>query len=443
MVAATIAFLGMGTVVGDPNLDAALKAAVWIRSAEQPLAAKSDAPDLSLYSGESGVLVFWCELAHATGDAKLKEEVQSRAKQLVERSKNLKDFGLYTGLAGVAFAIDSAAKLTDDPKLTKEGMALTRRAIDLAGAALSDPTQRAQLSNDIVSGLAGVGCQALREADLYAARFPVRAETKQDGKREDDELRDVARKLGDFLLSVARNPSPNSQPSAAHLAWEMSPGFAREMPNFSHGTAGVAYFLAQLGVATKEPKYLDAATKGAAYLMSLAGKDGLIWHHKPGGEELDYLGWCHGPVGTARLFAVLQKSTREKGYAQWIDRAAESLQKCGIPDKRTPGYWNNYGFCCGDAGMLRFFLDLYRLDGKPEQLAFAKRLAGFLLAKAEPAGSGLKWTFAENRVSPSEVQAQTGLMQGAAGVGLALVWLHELEEKRDALARFPDAPWRW
>lgn len=443
MVALAFAFFVLGSALDDTYLAAALKTAVWIRSEEQRPAAKTDAPDLSLYSGESGVLVFWCELAHATRNAMLKAEVQTRAKRLTEQSKGLKDFGLYTGLAGVAFAVDCAAKLTDDPKLAKEGMALTRRALDLAVAALNDPNQRAQLSNDIVSGLAGLGCQALREADLYAARFPKPTGAKQDGKSEDDELRDEARRIGDYLLTVAKNPTAVSQPSGAHLAWEMSPGYTREMPNFSHGTAGLAYFLAQLGVATKEPKYLDAAKKGAAYLMSLTGKDGLIWHHKPGGEDLDYLGWCHGPVGTARLFAALHKNTRERGYAKWIDRAAESLQKCGIPDKRAPGYWNNFGFCCGDAGMLRFFLDLYRLDGKPEQIGFAKRLADFLLAKAEPAGVGLKWTFAENRVSPNAVQAQTGLMQGAAGVGLALVWMHELEAKREALVRFPDAPWRW
>ena len=41
------------------------------------------------------------------------------------------------------------------------------------------------------------------------------------------------------------------------------PTFPREMPNFSHGTAGVAYFLATLPQHGGEARHLGAAKDGA------------------------------------------------------------------------------------------------------------------------------------------------------------------------------------
>ena len=47
----------------------------------------------------------------------------------------------------------------------------------------------------------------------------------------------------------------------------------------------------------------------------------------------------------------------------------------------------------------------------------------------------------EHRVQPDLLIAQTGFMQGAAGIGTWL--LHSSESKRDAAERitFPDSPW--
>lgn len=438
----------------DPYLDAALRAAAWIR-AERGRQSEEQRKDLSLYSGEAGVLVFFCELAHATKDPKVVAEVRQLADRLSAKVEGTKDPGLYTGLSGAGFALDCAAELTKDLRYVKAGNRAIQRAFALAKPWLQSDVKDA--SNDIISGLAGIGCAVVRHTevmDAFAASEPN--PTQEQSARESSELRTAAKAIGERLLAVAKQPTSD----ARFLMWEMSPGYPREMPNFSHGTAGVAYFLARLGAVTNEAMYLDAAKKGAAYILSLTGKDRLIFHHKPDGEDLKYLGWCHGPVGTSRLFALLHRQTKQRRYGRWIDQAAEALTACGIPEQRTPGFWNNYGYCCGDAGVLRFFLDLHRLDGKPEQLAFAKRLAGFLIAKGEKAdglrfgdpppqgggglpGEGLKWTFAENRVSPKDVKAQTGLMQGAPGIGLALLWLHEFEAKQEALVRFPDAPWRW
>ena len=64
-----------------------------------------------------------------------------------------------------------------------------------------------------------------------------------------------------------------------------------------------------------------------------------------------------------------------------------------------------------------------------------------LLAHGTADGNGMKWVQAENRVSPEDVTAQTGLMQGASGIGL---WLLRLDadargEPRSGFT-LPDSP---
>jgi hypothetical protein len=53
----------------------------------------------------------------------------------------------------------------------------------------------------------------------------------------------------------------------------------------------------------------------------------------------------------------------------------------------------------------------------------------------------LKLIQAENRIEPDNVRSQTGLMQGAAGIGLFFIHLAELDGNAEAANRFPDSPW--
>ena len=59
---------------------------------------------------------------------------------------------------------------------------------------------------------------------------------------------------------------------------------------------------------------------------------------------------------------------------------------------------------------------------------------------ATPEGDALKWLQAENRTSPQAVVAQTGLMQGAAGVGLAMLHLDGAIAGRRRAVVLPDDP---
>jgi hypothetical protein len=137
--------------------------------------------------------------------------------------------------------------------------------------------------------------------------------------------------------------APSALPSATTL-----------YPNFSHGTAGVGYFLTRLYAATREPAFLEAARAGARYLDAVATRAGggeLVFHHEPGGGDLFYLGWCHGPAGTARFYHALGQVTGEHVWEEKIRAGARALLLSGVPEQRTPGFWNNVSQCCGDAAV--------------------------------------------------------------------------------------------
>jgi lantibiotic modifying enzyme len=214
-------------------------------------------------------------------------------------------------------------------------------------------------------------------------------------------------------------------------------------PNFSHGTAGIAFCLARLHAATGQARFLDAALAGARHLCAIATVDGpsrSIRHSAGRGEGLHYLGWCHGPPGTGRLFHELARQTGDAEWTDWLRGGGEALLASGVPERRTRGFWNNVGQCCGDAAAGEHALSLWGALGDARFLDLARRVAAWLERQSVPAGSGRCWPQAEHRVKPDLLQAQTGYMQGAAGVGSFLLRLWGLDHRRAPKIQLPDCP---
>ncbi len=391
---------------GPDPLAAARQARAWLLT--QPAN-----PQPGLYAGAAGELLFHLEFHRRTGDPAALADAAKIGRTLAAAIPAGTDAGLYSGLGGIGFALHELAKSSPDPAWAEGARQATRKIASLAqprGAGV----QWTEVT-DIISGSAGTGLflLAMKETALAA-------------------------KAGDRLLELA-------EPSEHGALWKMDPKFPRLMPNFSHGTAGVAYFLARLYDETKDRRYLTAAESGARHLLAIADQQGescRIHHHTPGGEDLFYLGWCHGPTGTARLFFQLFKVTGDRRWMEAVRKSANALLTSGIPEARTPGFWNNVGQCCGDAGVAEFLLSLHRETGDRRYLDFAKRLTDHILRAAAPDGSGLKWIHAENRGSPQDVKAQTGYMQGAAGIGVWLLRLDAALAGRPSRLRLPDSPWK-
>ena len=412
-------------------LDAALRAGRWLRATAIDAAGGKTWPAVppvaktaqtNLYSGSPGVVLFLLELHRATGDRGWLDLAVSGADHLAATIPDTlgerDSAGLYTGLAGVAFTLAETGRISGQSRFEQaEAKALGVIAVAArpvgGGVEWTDTT-------DIISGNAGTGLYLLwasARGNAAARELAVRA-----GRR----LVEREHRTGDMSL------------------WMMSRNFTRNMPNFSHGTAGIAYFLATLAGETGDGALLDGAVRGARYLQSIAmtttGDGRRIFHNDPDGRELYYLSWCHGPAGTARLFHRLGAVTRDAQWSAWVPKLAQGTMASGVPE-RSPGFWNNISQCCGNCGVSDFFVSLYGLTRDESYLTFARRCADDTLARSTADGDGLKWVQAENRVSPNVVLAQTGLMQGAAGVGLAMLRLDGAMRGRQPAIVLPDAPY--
>jgi lantibiotic modifying enzyme len=410
--------------VGRPHLDAALEIARWLRAQARPTAAgvawpadpaQPERMDPRLYSGTAGVVLFLVELHQATGDAAALDLVRRGADDLATRVPDDPPphlFGLYGGNEGIALALFAASRVSGDPRHRAAADRILR-LVHQRGA--SDPV-RWSSSHDVMAGTAGTGLFLLWARDQLASP---------------DSLA-LAVRAGDALLGAG-------VADRGGLKWSRFQNGESWMPNFSHGTAGVSYFLATLHLATKQPRFLDGALAGARYLGSVE-RGGLVFHDEADAEDIYYLGWCHGPCGTGRLYHRLGQATGDARWRQALERGGRALLASGIPERQTPGFWNNISQCCGSAGIAEYALHLHHLTGDPSYRLLAENLTRDLLARGTRDAAGLRFVQAEHRIHPELLIAQTGWMQGAAGVGSWLLRLDAETTGRPVSVELPDCP---
>ena len=413
-----------------PWLAAALKAEHWLAQSAQsgatgtawpadPLDPKSVSTDL--YNGMAGVVLFYLELHAATGNAAALQTAKAGANYLMAAlpdEPGSAEMGLYTGVAGTAVVLYHVHRATNDERyLTgfRKALSLLLRGARSVGQGLEWND-----STDIISGSAGIGLTLLTLGS----------------QARDVPMTELVSRVGDRLIE-------RSQLVDNNRTWLISPRTPRNYPNFSHGTAGVSFFLTLLYSQTNFRPHLFAALAGERWLRSIATETPnggwMIFHSAPGNEQVYYLSWCHGPAGTARLYRVLSAVTKDPLFDRQLERLALGIQHMKVPE-RSPGFWNNISQCCGNCGITEFFLALHRWNGAARHLEYAATVAHDTLKRATAEGDGLKWVQAEHRVRPELLVAQTGLMQGAAGVGLAMLHLDGALEGRKPFVRLPDDP---
>ena len=405
----------------DDYLETAKKAAHWLRAqAVETPQGRTWPPDpqqperlsTALYHGSSGVVLFFLEMYRATGDESYLNDAlqggQYLQATLPEALTSPTQAGLYTGVGGVGFVLTELSRVSKDPVFRQGAL----RCVDLTLAVMAENPGEV---TDIVSGHAGIGLYLLDAAQ----------------RLDRPDALAMAEKLGkDLIAGAVHKP--------AGWSWPMTPDFPRVMPNFSHGTAGAAFFLSRLHEATNNKDYLNAALQGGNLLLALAREDGLIYHNQPRDPDLYYLGWCHGPTGTTRLYEQLWRLTKKAVWREAAIKAMTAVRKLDIHQKRTPGFWNNVGICCGSAGVCMRAADFSRMTDDAAFQQFASLVAEDIKARATAENQGFKWIHAENRVQPDMVKAQTGYMQGAAGIGIAFLHLHYRQKDASSTLRLPD-----
>jgi len=409
----------------------------WLPEPDHPEKKTTVSAANAIYSGSAGTVLFFIQLANAAGDTRYLKTAASGADYLVATWRDLVNkpgegllssaglnLSLYGGLAGVAFVLNETGKATGNAKYSEAARTATDYIVQSArltgaGFAWSE-----------APGIAGDGSIVLYL--LYAAR-----------EFKSELYRATAERAGDRILEQATN---ERRGGFSWRGFPPFPGLPKDayFPNFEGGTAGVAYVFARLYSETKRAKYLFAAKQGALHLQSIAtlhGNAALVPYRFPDLPDLYYLGFCHGPAGTARTFFELYKITREPEYQVWTERLAQGVLQSGIPENLTPGYWNVVCQCCGSAAVIELFIGLWASTGRRDYLVFAQRVARQLVSRETNLdGKGSRWYQAWTRVKPWEVSAETGYSIGASGVGTSLLHVHLAEQGRYNAILLPDNP---
>jgi len=411
--------------------------ALWQRNAAQP-----GRPMHSLYHGSAGIVLFYLELHRATGESPWLSTARSAGHQLRHYLQQKLDagehltIGLFSGWPGYVFVLDQLSVATGDQAFRTLAQSvylqIFAQASNLgAGMGWIEPMPFSDITghtgdreiHDLSVGAAGVGLLS-----LYAHEHGLNPDAL-----------DHARCICDRLLEVGEStPDGKRWKVMSDMPWTFN------APNFAHGAAGVGYLLARTGQATGERRYLHAAEEAGRYIMSRSYPSGaghLVCHtedRQP--PDLFYLGVCHGPAGTGRLMFLLHTLTGDPTWNQWLHGNVAGLLATGAPERRTPGLWQNYGQCCGDAGIGDYACYLLRATGDAMYRELAQRIAKQLMQSTAKGYVGLAWQQAEHRSRPDFVETQTGYMQGAAGIGSFLLHLATVDDETTSKITLPDVP---
>ena len=362
----------------------------------------------SLYAGIGGLAPVLAEISQCRALSNAEQALAAGiAARLCATAGARADASLYIGLGGDVTALKLLAP-------GSERVALGRLADLMTPAGWNTPpetgTGSAAPVTDVVLGTAGVVLVAVWAGGEHA--------------------RDIAATGGEALLQAADQ-------TKGGLDWAMLPGKTSRMPNYSHGTAGIATALAIAGAALDRDDFIAAARQGAQHLLtvgSLADGGFIIPHTLPYSsrdvEPVTYT-WCHGPAGTSQLFAALAHAGVDTvaglGVTGLRQRCLHSILASGIPQRLRPGFWDNDGRCCGTAGVGDILLDAAQ-DGAGQAaygtlLHGARIMADALVERAIRDEAGARWRFLEHRHDPPLLPPGTSWMQGAAGIAAFLLRL--------------------
>lgn len=252
-------------------------------------------PDL--YTGMAGVLATLSLVPEAPRDL-LDSALETALRMCRERSAELPS-GAYTGFEGMLLAIAEAGDTLQRPDLLQEAV---ERFI-------ACEARWEQNRYDVLDGAAGMALIALA---LHR-------------RSEDPRLIELAVGLGDRLLDSA-------QQTAHGLQWPLHT-IQKAVTGFAHGASGIGYALAEIGHASGEERFVEAARRAISQDDSEFNATHSLWRDTRTDGENYALGWCNGSAGfllaRAACWNLLDEPQRERTRAafrrtcEWFERTQD------------------------------------------------------------------------------------------------------------------------
>ena len=326
--------------------------------------------DPAVYGGDAGVALLFASLYRATKRKKwLVATTSFLDRALAAKSE---DPGLYTGRSGVGQACIEAFWATGEKHFLRQARACAA------------PVDKYR-ATDLISGAAGTGVFLL---NLHRATGEERY-LKQ------------ARKAGDYLAASAVQNK-----GSAH--WPIAPGRnPRVYLGFSHGAAGIGYFLLHLGRRTKHGVYTELAVEAARFVLRHEDREGEErahwWRTVPKSSDDRRVQWCHGAPGIGFFFHDLHRYRKKKLYTDALARCLSTIRARGRSARASACQ------CHGVTGNAELFLEVYAVGGDARWLREA-RLSGSAILLSDAFGLTV-------RRGIGSATYDSSYMLGLAGIG--------------------------
>ncbi len=291
--------------------------------------------------------------------------------------------------------------------MAADSLVARRRAMPGGGAAWRSSIQVPHFHTDRDVGAASVG------EGLIAAY-----EVTRDGRY----LR-AARAAGDFLLGVA-------EPAAGGLRWPdwADPDGRRSdthFTSFDDGAAGISDYLWRLYTVTRESRFRAGALAGVHWLVAQAEgrscpETACSWRWTDDPDwRVAYYGVGMGQAGIVLVLDAFADRTGDPTLRAYARAGAARLRELTangarpLPRGSGEDATHETGFLSGSAGAAYMFLERYRRDRDPVDLATARRLLAWVDDQAVfDSGGDVSWPFAGH----AGAWTASGFELGVAGI---------------------------
>jgi type 2 lantibiotic biosynthesis protein LanM len=272
---------------------------------------------VDLYSGASGMALFFAALAAASGGERWREAAQQVLRGVVADTRESRwgserRIGACTGLPSMAYAMVLAGQLLGDANTIA-------RAGELAASIPGDAIDT-DAALDIEGGAAGA----------LVALLAV------DAVRADDRLIELAGRCVSRLRATQIRNGPDRG------AWPAGEQ-AQPLPGFAHGAAGIAYALCRWVARTGDTSLCDLVRNAWDFERRIFAEHGRAWPAiRRDGGRIVLTAWCHGAPGIALARAAAPAALADSELAGEIESAiGQTLSQEPAPLDHL---------CCGNLG---------------------------------------------------------------------------------------------
>lgn len=394
--------------------------------------------EICLYAGSAGIAHYYLLLWHFTKDEAYLNDAKEAARYIIYRwnhkrelAKNFSMWAFSTGYSGIASFLLELYEITAGEEyksvveeINREIIANAKKTADGAGVYWC--------SYPGIVGDAGIILYLLSAAEKLG-RSDWREFAVDAGRRYLNQSKAYA---GGGIYYLGVNPE----------YFHSDENYID--PNYPMGTAGIGFTLLRLYEESKDKAFLEAVEGIETFHDAVALRQDdavLLPHGLPTRPDTYYLGYCHGPAGTARFYRKYYEITGEARFAGWEKSLANGILRTGAPEVHSPGYWNTHCYCCGTAGFTNLFLGIWAATGEDEYLKYAERTARQIIGW----GSHIKmnnkvqvlWYQAFVGTQPKRITTNIGMYDGAAGIGWALLQMYSALTDQFYVQRAVDDPY--